>query len=785
MIKNYIKIAWRNLLRHKSFSIINIVGLAIGMASAMIILLWVWAMVSVDRFHTKVDRLYAVMSNDNVNGTIRTLTATPEILAPTLKKDYPEIEGVTRVNWTKNLFTGTTNEKLLSVGNTVDSDFLSMFSFPLLYGNVTTAMHNPQGIVITRQMARKLFNSEDVVGRTITMGRADVLQITGVLKDLPPNTMFSYVDYFIPYAQQGGIDQDWSDISIGTFVLLKPNSRLQVVNNKIKDIIPRHSNGHAKTQEFLYPLSQMLLYSQFENGKPSGGLITIVRAFSLIALFILVIACINFINLSTARSERRVKEVGIRKVAGALRRNLLAQFLGESILIATAAGVFAILIVELTLPAFNNFTRNRLYIDYSNPTCWIALIAFILFAGVLAGSYPAFVLSSFKPVTVLKGKVNSLMATMVPRKILVVFQFSIAIMVIISTIIITRQLKYGRDRQSGYDRDHLINVEIDNDILRDKFDQIKRELLASGAAVSVTLAQSPMTENWSSGINLKWQEKDPNARIQINRYGESGDLVRTAGMHLVEGRDIDLVNYPSDSTACLINESALTVMKFKNPIGQLIDDNPIVYHVVGVVKDFIQESPYQAIKPMIIRGPKTWLGAILIRMNGLQPMTQNISVMGKIFKEYNPLYPFDYTFSDEDYAIKFQAEQFLGKLSILFAGLVIIISCLGLFGLAAYMAQARIKEIGIRKVLGASAGNITLLLSQDFVKLIALAILIAIPIAWWVMNNWLNAYQYRISIGWDIFGLSGTLALAITILTVSYQSIQAALANPVKSLRSD
>jgi putative ABC transport system permease protein len=784
MLKNYFVIAWRNLLRNKSFSILNIAGLAIGMASAMIILLWVSMMVSVDRGHAKIDRLYAVMSNDNVNGAIRTLTATPEIMATTLKKDYPDIEGVSRTNWTRNLFTGPGNVKLLSTGNTVDSDFLSMFSFPLLYGNVATALHDPQGIVITRRMAKKLFNSEDVVGRTITMGRADVLKITGVMKDLQ-NTMFDYIDYFIPYAQQGAIDQDWSDIGNPTFVLLKPNTRLEAVNNKLKDIIPRHTNGHAKTEEFLYPVSQLNLYGQFENGKPSGGEITVVRTFSLIALFILVIACINFMNLSTARSERRAKEVGIRKVAGALRRSLLFQFLGESILIAMAAGILAVLLVELTLPAFNRFTRNELRIDYSNPACWMAVITFILFAGILAGSYPAFVLSSFKPVAVLKGRVNSLMATMTPRKVLVVFQFSIAIVLIISTIIITRQLKYGRDRQSGYDKDHLISVAIYNDGLRDKFDPIKRELLASGAATSVSLAQSPLIYNWSSGLDLKWQGKDPNLKIQIDRYGESGDLVKTAGMRLVEGRDIDPINFPTDSTACLINESALEAMKFKNPIGQPIGDDRDTYHVVGVIKDFILESPYQPIKPMIIRGPRTWLGAILIRANGQRPMTQNIAAMEKIFRQYNPAYPFEFTFADEDYATKFQAEQFISRLSILFAGLVIIISCLGLFGLATYMAQARIKEIGIRKVLGASAANITLLLSRDFVRLVALAILIATPVAWWAMNNWLSAYRYRISIGWDIFLVSGATALLIAITTVAYQSIRAAIANPVKSLRSE
>jgi putative ABC transport system permease protein len=783
MLRNYFVIAWRNLLRNKGFSIINIAGLAIGMASAMIILLWVWSMVSVDRFHARIDRLYEIMSNDNVNGTIRTLNATPEVMAPTLKKDYPEIEGVTRTNWTKNLFT-VGDVHLLSIGNVVDSDFLNMFSLPLIHGNPATSLDDPNSIVITRQWARRLFNSEDVLGRTITMGKHTVLKVTGVM-DMPSNTMFNYIEYLVPYGQQSSINQNWDDIGVPTFVLLKPNTTLAGVNKKIRGIIPAHTNGHAKTEEFLYPVSQVNLYSQFENGKPVGGPITAVRTFTLIAIFILVIACINFMNLSTARSERRAREVGIRKVAGALRRSLLAQFLGESILIATISGIVAVLIVQLTLPAFNRFTQNGLYIDYTNPVCWLAIVGFILFAGILAGSYPAFVLSSFKPVAVLKGRVNSLMATMTPRKVLVVFQFSIAIVLIIATIIIVKQLKYGQDRQAGYDKDRLISVGMYNDLIHEKFDEIKKEVLVSGAATSVSLAQSPLTENWSSGIELKWQDKNPNEIVQINRYGESGDLVKTTGMKLVEGRDIDLVHFPTDSTACLINESALAVMKFKNPIGQQITDGAVTYHVVGVIGDFIQESPFETIKPMIVRGPATWLGAILIRANGQRSMTQNLATMEKIFKEYNPGYPFDFTFADEDYATKFRAEQFLGKLAVLFAALVVIISCLGLFGLAAYMAQARVKEIGIRKVLGASVGTITLLLSRDFVQLVALAILIATPVSWWVMYNWLSAYQYRITIGWDVFVVSGTLALIIAIATVAWQSIRAAIANPVKSLRSE
>ena len=785
MLKNYFKIAIRNLLRNKGFSILNISGLAIGMASAMLILLWVQAAMSTDRFHTKLDRLYQVWSNDKINGTIRSLSATPEIMAPTLKKDYPEIEGVTRVQWTRNLLSDGNDVKLMSVGNVVDSDFLTMFSFPLLRGDAATALDDPQAIVITQKLAKKLFNSDDVVGRTITMGQTDIFKVTGVFRDLPVNSKFRYIEYLCSYAQQRMIDQDWTDIGVDTYVLLKPNTRVEALNNKISDIIPSHSKGYAKTQEFLYPVSRLALYAQFENGKEVGGFIRTVRTFSIIAAFILLIACINFMNLSTARSEKRAKEVGIRKVSGAQQRSLLAQFIGESVLIATIAGILSILILELSLPAFNELTQGALRLDFSNPMFWLWIIAFIVFTGVLAGSYPAFVLSSFRPVSVLKGQVNTMLGAVTLRKVLVVFQFSIAIILIISTIVIVRQTNYARERQVGYNKDRLVHIFIYDSVLRKNFNLIKAELVSSGAASGVSLAMSPLTDTWSSGISLSWEGKDPTRKIQINRCAETGGLVETAGMQLVQGRDIDLENYLSDSTACLINESALAIMKFKNPIGQIIYDDPVKWHVVGVIKDYIQESPYQSIKPLIIKGAANMTGVLLVRLNGLHPLAQDITGMQKILKQYNPAYPPEFTFTDEEYARKFAAEQFTAKLAALFACLVIIISCLGLFGLAAYMAQARVKEIGIRKVLGASAANITVLLSRDFVKLVALAVLIATPLAWYAMSTWLSAYEYRVPIGWSIFVLSGGMAVLIAILTVSYQSIRAALTNPVKNLRAE
>ncbi|MBS1596922.1 MAG: ABC transporter permease [Bacteroidetes bacterium] len=787
MFKNYFKVAFRNLLRNKGFSLINISGLAIGMASAMLILLWVQYQVSHDRFHAKLDRLYQVWSNDVIDGSIRSLTATPEIMAPDLKKDYPEIEGVTRVSWTQNLLSDGGEKKLESVGAVVDPDFLTMFSFPLLQGNINTALSNPHSIVITEKLAKKFFNNVNPIGKTIRMGNATNYTVTGLLKNIPSITQFSFIEYLASYVdktQANEVDKDWTDISIPTFVLLKPGASPVKLGAKIKKIIPTRTNGAEKSEEFLYPMSQTWLYSQFENGKPVGGVIDNVRMFSIVAVFILLIACINFMNLSTARSEKRAKEVGVRKVAGALKRSLIAQFLIESILLTSIAGVLAIMIVQLSIPAFNRLMVNSLEINYENIYFWLYLVAFILITGILAGSYPAFFLSSFKPVTVLKGGFKKINALVTPRKILVILQFTFAIVLIICTIIVTQQVKYAQERQSGYERDHLVHVFMEGEIQKN-FHLIKNDLLNQGIAVSVAATNSPLTQNWSSGIGLKWEGKDPNLVAQVNRYTEESDLIKTAGMKLIEGRDIDIKNYPSDSTACIINESAAKLMKFKNPIGQIITDEPSKWHVIGVIKDFIQESPYAPIKPMIIRGPKEWLGTVLIKLNGKTPTAKNIAGMEKIFNQYNAAYPFSFVFTDEDYAQKFLGETQTKKLATLFAGLTIFISCLGLFGLATYMAESRTKEIGIRKVLGASVTSITTLLSRDFVKLVCIAVMIASPLAYWAASRWLDDFNYHITISLWVFVSAGLLAILIALITVSYQSIRAAISNPTKSLRSE
>ncbi|MBZ4191480.1 ABC transporter permease [Niabella beijingensis] len=787
MIKNYFTTAWRSLLKNKIFAVLNIAGLTVGMASALMILLWAQHETSVDRFHSNLDRIYQVWSNDTVEGTVHTISFTPEIMAPSLKTDFPEVERVSRLEWTRNLLTTGIDKNLMSTGAVVDPDFLFIFSFSLAAGNKETALNHPNSIVVTETFARKLYGKENVIGKTLQMGHSKNYTITGVLKDLPENTQFKDVEYLLSYnerSQANEVNNDWSNFSVATFVLLKHQANAAAFNRKIKKIVSWHTSGAQKTDAFIYPVSKLHLYADFENGKPAGGQIILVRAFTAVAVIILLIACINFMNLSTARSEKRLKEIGVRKAVGAGRSSLIAQFLVESLLITFVAAVLAIVLASCTLPFFSTLTGKMLHIDYGNGYFILALLGFILVTGLLAGSYPALFLSAFRPVAALKGNFFKLNAAVTPRKILVVIQFSVAIVLVAGTVIIIRQISHAQERNKGYDMEQLVTI-VMNDRMQQNFPVIKQELLQQGIAISVARGQSPLTQNWSYGNHLQWQGKPPGTLTQINRYTADADLVKTTGMRLMAGRDIDILRYAGDSTACLINAAALKLMQFKQPIGQVITDDDQQWHVVGVVEDFIQESPYQSVKPLIIRGPKLYMGVMLVRLNGGTNVGVNLMSMERVLKKYNPGYPFEYRFTDEEFATKFENEQLIRKLAAMFTGLVIFISCLGLFGLMAYMAESRIKEIGIRKVLGASALNIIGLLSKDFVRLVLIAFTIAIPVSWLLMQHWLAGFTYRVAVTWDVFIIAGSVAVLATLMTVSLQAIKAALANPVAALRNE
>jgi ABC-type antimicrobial peptide transport system permease subunit len=795
MFKNYFKTAWRSLIAGKSFFVINILGLAIGMAGTILILLWLQNEISFDKFHANKNNLYEVYGlSNNTNGHPYAINQTSQPLGPALKQNYVEVENITRVT-DRNGFLLTANNKGFTgiQGSFVDPSFLQMFSFPLIEGNKNEQLKNVYSISITESLAKKLFGTEDAVGKIIRIDSVDNFTVTGVLKDLPPNTRFDF-EYLLPWSYYDKLGhgfanetESWLSNNTSTFVLLKPHTNVATFEAKIKDITKRYTGHNDVWTQFLFPLNQWHLYSEFENGKSVGGRIETVRVFAIIAAFILLIACINFINLSTARSEKRSKEVGIRKVMGARKGLLMSQFIAEAFLTACISGGIALLIVQLVLPSFDTLIGTQLFIPYNNFYFWLLALIFILITSLLAGSYPAFYLSSFKPVSIFRKQFRTTNAAVSPRKILVVVQFTFAVILIISTIIIRDQIVYAEDRDKGYSNNNLIQVGFVGDIDKN-YSLIRYELINSGIASSVTKNMGGIVDGGAHSWGLRWTNETPaDTNTTITLYSEDADLVKTTGMHLIEGRDIDINKYPADSFSVVLNEAAVKLMGFKDPVGQIIN-NPFDktnWHVVGVVKNYVEGSPYVQIPPTVIMGPGLWFTTMHIKFNPAMPTADALAKAEQIFKKYNPAYPCDYKFVDQEYAKKFDDEQRTKTMAGLFAGLAIFISCLGLFGLSAYVAENRTKEIGVRKVLGASVFNITKLLSFDFVKLVIISIVIATPVAWYAMNKWLQDYTYRINMSWVIYFIAGSLAIAIALITVSYQAIKAAIANPVKALRSE
>lgn len=794
MFKNYFKALIRNIIKNKTYSMINISGLAIGMAAAILILLWIQNELSIDRFYEKQDRIYLMHNRDkSPDGERWAWPSTPIVMGPTLKKDYPEVEDVVRYrNVTFLLSVG--EKKLNQRGSFADSTFLNVFDFPLLKGNPETALNSNHSIVLTEKFAKSLFGTDDAMGKIVRVDSTHNCTVTGILKDLPNNTKFSFA-YILPWTyleKIGWADENWGNNGIRTYVLLKQGASQAAFDKKVQNITIDHTKGTANestTQVFTHPMSNVHLYGKSEDGKMVGGQIETVKLFAIIAGFILLIACINFMNLSTARSEKRAKEVGIRKVAGAGKRLLVLQFLGESIFLSLIAFVLALIMVQLSLSAFNVLVGKELFINYADPFFWLYCLAFVLFTGVVAGSYPAFYLSSFNPIGVLKGAFKKSKALVAPRKVLVTVQFTFAIILIIGTVIVVRQIQYGLNRQAGYNKDNLVYFFTQGEV--DKhYSTIKHEILNSGAATSITRSANPITQRWSDSWGFYWEgSTKSDEKIDFLRLGSDADFEKTIGVKILQGRDIDVNTYPTDSNAVILNEAALKAMRIKDPIGMVIKEvgNDSKWHVIGVVKDFVIESPYQqSISPLMIFGPnKDYAQIIHAKLNSNKSTTENIAAIEKIFKKYNPQYPFEYVFADESYARKFDDSSRTGKLAALFAGLTILISCLGLFGLATYMAESRTKEVGVRKVLGASVVNVTMLLSKEFLRLVVVSFVIASPIAWYAMNKWLDNYSYRIGIEWWVFALAGLLAIIIALLTVSYQAIRAAIANPVKSLRTE
>ena len=796
MLTNYIKIAFRNLSKNKGFTAINIIGLAIGMAGALMIMIWLQNMLTMDRYHEKSDRLYVISNRDENKGDKFAWSATPKILGPSMKEEFPDIESYSRYSNFHMFLTTYKDKKLKSQLAFVDSGLFDMFSFTFLSGDKTGLLKDPNSIVLTEKKAKDLFGSENPIGRVIKIDSINQVKVQAVIKDNPVNSSFNFEGLISwEYGKKIGFyDDNWGNNSIKTFILLKNGVPLSRFNEKIKTFTRDHINNDkslvlnsskSNVEIFAFPYKNTYLYNNGKGGVYESGRIDLVKLFAWIGGFILVVACINFMNLSTAKSERRAKEVGVRKVIGANKRSLIFQFLTESILISLLAMLLTVIFIIIALPYFNELVSKNLSISLLTGWTSLYFFGFALLTGVLAGVYPAFFLSSFKPISTLKGKFKGNSKGVNIRSILVVFQFTLAIILIIATVVVSKQIQHTKDRDQGYNDDGLLYTEIEGNIGKNYLN-IRNDLLASQAVIAVSKNMSPITDYYASGqgiiSNLSTEE---DKRINYLWFSSDADAVKNLGFTLVEGRDIDIYKFPTDSSAIILDESAVRNLKLENPIGSIIEGVGSKWTVVGVIKDFIMESPFGKTKPTIILGPNSWYDVIHYRLNPAHTTIENLKTIEAIFKKYNPEYPFSYHFIDKMFESKFQETKAVGTIAMLFAGLTIFISCLGLLALIAYMAEIRMKEIAVRKVLGASIPQITSLLSLDFIKLVIIAILIASPIAWWIMNNWLNDFEYRINIEWYYFIFAGLGAILISLATISYQSIKAALANPVDSLRDE
>ncbi len=790
MFKNYFKTAWRSLIKNKAYSALNILGLATGMGVALIIGLWIYNQYSYDKFLPDYKQVYQVRRNFYGNGDTMTYGGTSLKLADVLQHQIPEVESVAETDGGSQHGLMVGNKKFYINGNQVAKNFLSMFQFPLLEGNAKNVLNNPYSIVLTQSTAKALFGNEDPLNKTVRFDNKNDLKVTGVLKDIPSNStlQFSYLvpfsyweatDDFVKQARTAGFG--WTNFAV--YVKLKPGISYAQVEPKVRNLEKTETDNFMSmaTNIMLDPVANWHLYNEFEKGKAVNGFIEYVNIFTIIGILVLLIACINFINLTTARSEKRAREVGVRKAIGSSKNHLIFQFLTESVLLTFIAFIVSLLFVLLALPAFNTLTGDVIKIPFTNYMFWLVTLCCVLITGLLAGSRPAFYLSSFEPVKVLKGKIHVGKAAALPRKILVVLQFSCSIALIICTYIIYQQVQYAKDRPSGYDKNRLMITDMNAD-LGSNYTAIKNELLQKGIAEMVTTASNSVTTGGNHRDVDDWQGKRPGESVNMGVITISDDYFKTLGMTMKEGRNFDA---PSDTLNVIFNEAAVKLLRLQNPLNQTITWIDTKLRIIGVTKNALMSSPFAPADPTIFLYNPHPQNVMMYRLSSNIKTQDAITKLTAVFNKYNPAYPYTYNFADDSYAAKFKLEVLIGKLAGLFAALAIFISCLGLFGLAAYIAEQRTKEIGIRKVLGASISQVWLLLSKDFIVLVLISCVIASPVAFYYMHDWLQKYDYRIVINPLVFVIAGIMAIVITVITISFQAIKAAIANPVKSLRTE
>lgn len=785
MFKNYLKIAWRNLWRNKGYSALNIFGLAIGITCATLILLWVEDEMSFDSNFEKQDQVYYVPTNQLFEGEWRTVyRSTPGPLAKAMKDEIPGIVGSSR-SIDESLLFEVGEHSINKYGRFADPDFLDMFSLNFIEGNLESTFNEPEGIVISQETATHLFGEgTSVLGKVVRVNNDTNFVITGVFENLPTNVSY-WFDWVAPF-ERIVADRPWmseyGNFFSDTFVELSPEADFETVDAKVRKLLPA-KRGDEDIIAFLHPMKDWYLRSNFEDGKKVGGQITYVRLFALIAIIILLIACINFMNLSTARSEKRANEVGVRKVLGSGKGTLVSQFMTEALITALFAAAVSVLLLMVLIPQFNVLIEKQLELRLFDSTHLLSILSITLICGLLAGWYPAFYLSSFKPVEVMKGTRGKQGSAAMIRKGLVIAQFTVSIVFIISTIIVYQQVNHVKSRDLGFEKENLIKLPVNGAIIKN-FNPIQQDMIASGMIENIGLNNSEVLSGGNNSWGFEWKGGTDTEDIVISmRYISSG-FFETAGMEIIEGRgfsdDIDNAN-----NNVLITETFAKLMGNGSALGKTVRRDDESYAVIGVVKDYLYGDMYGTSDPVMFFNHHGDAQHLYVRTKLGKDMAETLTVMKNVMKKHNPAFPFEYQFVDDAFNARFKSERLIENLSKIFALIAIIISCLGLFGLAAYTAEQRKKEIGVRKVLGSSVTGIVRLLSKDFMGLVIIALLIAAPVAWWFMQDWLESFAYRIDINLWVFVIAGIVAICIALLTISFQAVKAALANPVKSLRTE
>ncbi|WP_029275062.1 ABC transporter permease [Pedobacter borealis] len=787
MFKLNLKIALRNLWKNKGFSLINIGGLAIGLASCMVLLLYVAYEWSYDKQFSNHDKTYVVYQNMEASGKTFSWAWTPNVMAKEVQEKIPGVKYASHTTYPRKQLITVGDNKINSNAVFADQNFIKILDYKFLEGNSAKVLKDVNTIILTKSFATKLFGNEDPINKMVKLENQEVLKVEAVIEDAPANSSLTF-ECIMPWTlfekRENWVKEgNWGNNMCLTLVQLQDNNFFTAANDLMHGIYKRNQKDNLAVA-LLHPLTKWHLYDDFVNGKSVGGKINQLKIFLVLAFCILLIACVNFMNLSTARSERRAKEVGVRKAIGSTRKSLINQFFLESLLITFIATVLAFILIEVSLPYFNSLLDIKLTIDYYNGKFWLVLFGLMILTGFIAGSYPALYLSSFEPIKVLKGFTLKADSSASVRKVLVVGQFVFAASLIICTAVIYQQLNYVKNKPIGYDQSNLIQIAIDGK-LRDqnKLEILKTQMIKSGAATSVTFFNSDFTEGGNNTTNIEWKGKNPKEIISFNHRGIGYDFTETIGTEIISGREFSS-KFPNDTSSVMLNEAAVKMMNLKNPIGAIITFWGTRLTNVGVVKDFVVESAYQKVAPMIFYlNTKDNATMIIVRLNPNQNISSSLAKIDDIVKQMEPNYPVNRKFVNESFEVKFKNEKLLGSLSNWFGGFAIFISCLGLLGLALFMAEQRKKEISIRKVLGASTGNILVLLNKDFIKLVAIANLIAFPLAYIIVNKWLSAFEYRVSISALPFIAAISLSVIIAILTVSIQSVKVAKANPIDALK--